>query len=248
MSRIIHISSFLILSFISISLSGQKLGPHLVSTSGQSYANGEIMLYASIGEPINTSESSGEGTISQGVLQSIFQTGVQGIENCTTEQGRMFYQDCDDGTEFFFIEDKDGRILDPYYGEGVSFEDKNGITVEFGYTIADFKSPCSIADEAVILTCVSEVLSTSTTNVLSNDIVSLYPNPTDDQVYFQSNSIQLENARVKIFNNIGTDVTSKTRLNIQNKSVEVTNLQNGFYVLQFSTEEGVINKGIIIRR
>lgn len=249
----INISTFILLTCLSVpifsvSLSAQKLGPYLVSTSGQSYSNNDLTVYVSIGEPINTVESEGSSTISQGVLQSIFQAGNQGIENCSIEQGRMFFQDCDDGTQFFFIEDQEGRILDPYYGEGVTFEEEDGITVDFGYTIAEFDSPCSAANQAVILTCVSKVLSTSSSDILIKDVITLYPNPSNGQFYLESTNLKLENTSIRVFNNMGVDLTSQIQTNIRNKRIDMSTLLSGLYIVQFSTEDGVINKRVVIQR
>lgn len=241
--------SLLILT--SLHLLGQKLGPYLISTSGQQYQTESISLYASIGEPINTYESDGDVNVSQGVLQSILNTGTEGLQSCVSNTGRMFFENCDDGTEFFFIEDQNGTILDPYFGEGVEFSEQNGITVNFGYRPADFASPCSQAEQAIELTCVEEAVTTSTDDFIKKGNLSIYPNPSNGQIFINRIDLQEEVRSMKMYDALGRLVweeANRTILNNDEIEINIKGLSNGLYHLQFLIEGGLISERIIIER
>ena len=73
---------------------------------------------------------------------------------CQEEAGTVFFEQCDDGTLFYFIKTDSGEIIDPYFGDDVDFTPEEGQYVEYSYTIADFESPCSIAVRAVTIDCI----------------------------------------------------------------------------------------------
>ena len=235
----------------SLYLSGQKLGPYLISTSGQQYQSESISLYVSIGEPINTFESDGDVNVSQGVLQSILNTGAEGLQSCASNKGRMFFENCDDGTEFFFIEDQNGTILDPYYGEGVVFSEENGITVNFGYKSANFASPCSQAEQAIELTCVEEALTTSSDDLIKEDNPTIYPNPSNGQLFINKLDLQEELKSMRMYDALGRLVWEETNsVVLKNEEIEINikGLSNGLYHLQFLIEGRLISERIIIEK
>ncbi len=245
------IISLYVLTLSSLSLCGQKLGPYLISTSGQQYETESISLYASIGEPINTFESDGDVNVSQGVLQSILNAGTEGLQSCDSNRGRMFFENCDDGTEFFFIEDQNGTILDPYFGEGVEFSEENGITVNFGYRPADFASPCSQAEQAIELTCVEKAVTTSTDDFIKRGNISIYPNPSNGQLFINKLDLQEELRSMRMYDALGRLVWEEANPSIlKKKEIEiiVRGLSNGLYHLQFLIEGGLISERIIIEK
>lgn len=238
-------------SHLFFGVQSQTLGPYLISTSGEEYTTDEFSVYASIGEPINTMETDGQITISQGVLQSIFTTGTEGLQNCASNTGRMFFEDCDDGTLFFFIEDQNGKVLDPYFGEGITFEDRDGITVNFGYKKATFPTPCSKAEEAVLLTCIEEVTTTSVVNILDESLVIIYPNPSFGQFTMDLSHIEDRVKEVSVYDILGKQI----ELTRQDFPVGTTNIEinldfisPGTYLLQVETESGLINKKFVINK
>ena len=79
---------------------------------------------------------------------------------CTNNLGNIFFEQCDDGREFFFARTTDGQVLDIYFDEGLEFEYYDGQPIQFDFRPADFPSPCSIADQAVIVTCIEEIFPT----------------------------------------------------------------------------------------
>ncbi len=76
--------------------------------------------------------------------------------DCANHSGIIFYETCDDGTDYFFIQLADGTILDPYYDAGIDFADYDGQPVNFDYVPTGFESGCSIADLEVTITCIEQ--------------------------------------------------------------------------------------------
>ena len=74
-------------------------------------------------------------------------------ETCSNYTGTFFFRNCDDGTQFYFIETEDGRTFDPYFNAGVGHNPIQGQKVKFDYIDAGFTSPCSIAEQAISITC-----------------------------------------------------------------------------------------------
>ena len=79
------------------------------------------------------------------------------IPNCDNYTGTIFFDNCDDGSLYYFIRLANGEVIDPYFINGIEFEPKEGQIVKFDYILPDFLSPCSIADETVEVTCIEEI-------------------------------------------------------------------------------------------
>jgi len=94
--------------------------------------------------------------------------------DCSNYSGQIFFEECDDNGLYFFIRLADGRVIDPYFADGIDFVPLNGQQVNFDYVIADFATPCSIAEAAVLLTCVEEV-APDIVIVEEGDVFSDYP-------------------------------------------------------------------------
>ena len=77
--------------------------------------------------------------------------------NCDSYRGEIVFEACDDGRIFFFAKTEDGRLLDIYFEEGIDFDYYEGQPIQFDYYPATFPSPCSVASEAVIVTCIQEI-------------------------------------------------------------------------------------------
>ncbi len=77
--------------------------------------------------------------------------------DCSKNSGEIVVTQCDDGTDFYFIESTiDGLLYDAYFAEGIDFVKYHGQKVNFDFELAGFDSPCSIADDAIIVTCIEE--------------------------------------------------------------------------------------------
>jgi len=73
--------------------------------------------------------------------------------NCNNNTGTFFFRNCDDGTPFVFIQTADGTIYDPYFDGNISYTPIQGQTVNFDFNPADFDTPCSIAEQAIVINC-----------------------------------------------------------------------------------------------
>lgn len=72
-----------------------------------------------------------------------------------------------------------------------------------------------------------------TSNFKVNETLTVYPNPTSAQIYFES-SESLQNEKVNIYNNLGQFVSS---IMIDNsKSIDLTSLSSGVYILKFDKD------------
>ncbi len=78
------------------------------------------------------------------------------LPDCSAHFGQVFFEECDDNGLFYFIRLSDGRVIDPYFANGIDFNPQEGQEVNFDYVIADFATPCSIAEAAVLVTCIEE--------------------------------------------------------------------------------------------
>ncbi len=99
-------------------------------------------------------------------------SGECGLLDCRQNSGTIFFDQCDDGTEFFFLE-SEGVIYDPYYAEGVEFDHENGQQVYFDFEVADFDTPCSIASQAIIITCIEAQEDESTFSTLLESLIRI---------------------------------------------------------------------------
>ena len=77
--------------------------------------------------------------------------------NCENNTGTFFFENCDDGVLFFFLRTDDGRVYDPYFDAGITFNPIDGQRINFDFVDASFPSPCSVAEKAIVLTCIEEI-------------------------------------------------------------------------------------------
>ena len=68
-----------------------------------------------------------------------------------------------------------------------------------------------------------------------NDTISVYPNPTTAKINFVT-SESLENQKINVYNNLGQFVIEKTIDN--SKSIDLSNLSEGIYVLTLNNNSG----------
>lgn len=130
------------------------------------------------------------------VLDNVLPTG-----DCNNNRGEIFFAQCDDGTDYFFIRTSSGQIFDPYYAAGVSFQEYDGAQILFDYVAASFSSPCSTAESAVTLTCIEEIVPTE----VSNDIPENFE--TFDVIYriCRGDALRIPNLKREVQCNDGTE-------------------------------------------
>ncbi len=80
------------------------------------------------------------------------------IADCQAHSGVITFDQCDDGSEFYFIRTEMDELLDAYLAPGLQFEFHDGQSVSFDYYDAAFNSPCSISDRAIVVTCIEEAI------------------------------------------------------------------------------------------
>ncbi len=96
---------------------------------------------------------------------------------------------------------------------------------------------------AIIMTGVDAPLSTQEMNL--ENAISLYPNPVSDKLNFQLNK-NLNNPEVKIFNQAGQIVYQNQFKSLsETKSIDMSSLPSGIYMVYIKSDEGVITKKII---
>lgn len=101
----------------------------------------------------------------------------------------------------------------------------NNVYVGFKYTSTDQAGAVWDVDSVV-------VTGSTDINTVAKALVSVYPNPTSDFIYFNTNS---RNNKVTIVNNVGQIVLSKE--NVSN-SLNVSKLQAGAYMVIIENENG----------
>lgn len=103
---------------------------------------------------------------------------------CDQASGTIFFDACDDGRRFIFIGNDDGTIVDPYYESGEPFNLVAGQRIRYNYTPADFESPCSIASQAIFVTCVEEIGEDVTEDCNNHSGTIFFDQCADDRTYF----------------------------------------------------------------
>ena len=142
---------------------GQILDPYFDAGVSHTPRQGEIIEFDYI-DAGNSPCTIAEKAVSITCLEVVNDAIPPG--DCNNNRGEIFFAQCDDGTDFFFIRTTTGQILDPYYAAGITFDQYDGAQILFDFVDAGFDSPCSIAESAVSITCIEEIVPTE----VSNDI------------------------------------------------------------------------------
>ena len=86
------------------------------------------------------------------------------------------------------------------------------------------------------------VMVTGINNNELNRSTSIYPNPTNNNIFITSSSNIL---KLEVINHIGQVVFVKENINSTNTSVDMQNLSHGIYFVQLQTTAGLVNKKVI---
>jgi hypothetical protein len=78
---------------------------------------------------------------------------------------------------------------------------------------------------------------TSVNEVAKNNAVKIYPNPSTDNIYLNYES---DFSAINIINLQGKNV-----LQSKNKNIDISGLENGIYIAQIMTENGVLNSKFV---
>ena len=94
---------------------------------------------------------------------------------------------------------------------------------------------CTITDSITV------GLSVDVNGQLSNDVLSFFPNPATDQLTIKSGMIDLNNARIRMFNSQGSMITnlSLTQTSTRSYVLDLKNYESGIYFVQVITDKGM---------
>jgi len=227
-------------------LASQSLGPYVIASSGHLLEDDDVMLYGSMGEPITTASASDDIMISQGLLQSLLPEEL--VADCSRNEGKIFFDNCDDGELYFFIEAEDGSVFDPYYALGIDFDHTEGQTVAFDFVKANFATPCSLADDAISITCVEDVLSTSTDDIYDSlDEMLIYPNPATGDVLHVTFPKGRAYTQLEVLDVLGRIIRSTTVQKDGEEELSVDGLEKGPYFVRLSGATQAIIKKVMIK-
>jgi len=229
------------------SLSAQSLGPFVISSTGHLLQNDEVMLYGSLGEPISASSSSEDLILSQGLLYALLPEEI--VADCSRQSGEIFFETCDNGELFFFIRTDDGTIYDPYYAKSVAFDHQDGQVVDFDFVEAGFESPCSIAAQAITITCVEDALQTSSVDPRLEKGITIYPNPASDVLTVRlSDEVRQIASSVKVFDMYGRCLIDQPSSSNIEVAFGVHLFPQGIYLARVETTEGAVVNKFTIKR
>jgi len=236
--RLLYIFLFFLFSNF---IHAQKLGTQIISTMGRSFETESVSLHVSIGEPFNTILENGMITVSQGVLQVLIEEGETSDTTCENATvGTLFFEKCDDGVLYFFVRTTDGIVYDPYYADGVSIDHTSGeLPVTFNFVDTNFGTPCSIAEKAILITCIEAASSFTTVPLLKKTKVnaefSVYPNPSKDQVQVALGASTQKEVLLQLFDLQGKLLLQRNGMQHEDQ-IDISNLPKGMYHLSITDE------------
>ncbi len=122
------------------------------------------------------------------------------------------------------------------------------ITSETNQSITGFLGDCAVMITINGCTDTSACVNLFTTSInqvaITNEEVTIYPNPTTHQ--FQVSSTKYKVVAVSIYNVVGEQVLQSAIKNPQSEiSINVSGLMRGVYIVEVSTEQGVVRKKLI---
>jgi hypothetical protein len=75
---------------------------------------------------------------------------------------------------------------------------------------------------------------------INNNSLNLFPNPSSDIIYIKSTKINSEKAQIQIYDIWGQLIWNKqnVRISAENNSIDISNFQNGIYLITVKSESG----------
>ncbi len=80
---------------------------------------------------------------------------------------------------------------------------------------------------------------------LKEAIIEIYPNPADSRIFIKSNDITLN--KIKLFDVLGKELNVNLIQKENNLEIDVSSIQKGIYIIEFTTNHEKISKRIIIK-
>ena len=91
---------------------------------------------------------------------------------------------------------------------------------------------------------ISEIMvSTSTEESSLAKYVSVFPNPSTQNIFIQTQELPIQN--IQVYNSVGAVVLKLKGLETNNQAVVISQLDKGFYILEINTLEGTAYKKIL---
>lgn len=87
----------------------------------------------------------------------------------------------------------------------------------------------------------------SNSNIISNHLFKIYPNPASDYIILQ-NINHLEKVQLQIFNSLGQLILEKSYQNFDEQIVDIQNIPNGIYIVQVYSGNKMFTEKIIIQK
>lgn len=141
---------------------------------------------------------------------------------------------------------ENGSEIASYKVQGNSWTLKNLGSTNYYWTLSAVDTCFMLSDKATNNTLSIE-------NVSRSDIFNIYPNPSTDKqitLVYDVNTLSSENNDVSIYSITGQKVfqtTLSSNQGFRNKSIDLSSLSNGIYMLQFTSGEFTTNKKIILK-
>ena len=80
------------------------------------------------------------------------------------------------------------------------------------------------------------------------DEISIFPNPTNDFVTIQLDNSKEKSLRIKIVNALGQTIIEKNEFNISEKRIDLSDLNDGIYLIVVSVGEKEFSRKVVVQR
>jgi len=215
------------------------------SSNGFNYASTVYIRKIDASNPASTTFNIGVGETNS-ASKAVFSPNVYSIN---TDYFIVISYDIENQISYMWINPSSVSSTEPTPDIDTTSDDDTGsrddIVVVRLSLESNSRTPETILDEIRIGNTWAEVVET-TLSVTENELdskIKLYPNPANDFITIESNSIEITS--VSIYNILGKEVLSQNSLT--NNRLNVSNLNNGVYFINITANGNSITKKIIIQ-
>ncbi len=145
------------------------------------------------------------------------------------------------------------QLNDPGYQVSDNFDAVGDIDVDVDYSAVDGSTPgtynvtyTATDQTGNPATAIREVIVEMTIGIEDNiaESIQLLPNPTKGQLNINYPDLQIQS--LEIYNILGAQVLQKNLLSGNNTELNLTEFDSGIYMIRFHSNEGIVNKKLII--
>ena len=79
----------------------------------------------------------------------------------------------------------------------------------------------------------------------NDDVVRIYPNPTNGEIRFEISDMRYEILEIEIFDVFGRNIVSNLKSQISNQKIDISHLPTGVYFVKITTDNGIVTKKIV---